>query len=362
MRVCDGQHAHAKGSTHQFIVPPRVCNTFTQAVFFNIHSFKAGGTTTECTLAKKHHAHVTNMSAYRPHFSFQQVGNHATFLDFVTGVPGLKRDQQGLRCPHTDLWLPNGKGCAGRRQDTCYTMVTWLRDPVERFLSAYTMMINNTFSGQVPMKKNSSAFRLFQASSRPDPSAVILALREDEWLDSPSTNAQTLMLGGDSHRYVPSKDRFARVDHSGFEILRVAKRRLESLDFVGVAHRMLDSFALLSWWIGIPPLNVTCLANRATDFSRFVLTSDAVAIIRKYNALDEALFKHASDMFDRRWNQFANQEPKRVVYDKYNCKLNTRNVCNSIHTKPKICRQDSYCVNSLTTGAVPIANVKPSAQ
>lgn len=88
-----------------------------------------------------------------------------------------------------------------------------------------------------------------------------LSLSRLEWETSSATNTQTLMIGGDQHRYVKSTDTFLKNDSYGRSILEKAKVRLDSLDFVGITSDLMKSFTLLTWWLGIPPLNVTYYAT-----------------------------------------------------------------------------------------------------
>ena len=92
----------------------------------------------------------------------------------------------------------------------------------------------------------------------------------------------------------------------GAAMLSLAKRRLASMDFVGLANRFHDSMTLLTWWLGLPPLNVTCSANvelklglTAHNLSKsrppMGLSPEGAAAVERQNALDAELYRYAPD-------------------------------------------------------------------
>ena len=86
------------------------------------------------------------------------------------------------------------------------------------------------------------------------------------------------MIGGTGqHRYVNSMwkapdTRKLLSDGAGREVLARALRLLRRMDFVGLAERFSESMTLLTWWLGLPPLNVTCTANATPQADRATST------------------------------------------------------------------------------------------
>lgn len=121
-------------------------------------------------------------------------------------------------------------------------------------------------------------------------------------------------------------------DPNAHAVLSLAKRRLRAMDFVGLAHRFLDSMTLLSWWLGLPPLNVTCSANLemklewkqrnmsgAERQAAVGLSPTGVAIVEEQNALDVELYLYAVKLFEERWAIMEREAPERISSDRYTC-------------------------------------------
>jgi hypothetical protein len=82
----------------------KVCANFRYVEFLNIHIPKAAGSSVECTLDDHREfwplpLHLVH--AARPAVAFYQISNHATFSDFMKGVPGAPYygKPQVVRCP-----------------------------------------------------------------------------------------------------------------------------------------------------------------------------------------------------------------------------------------------------------------------
>ena len=136
-----------------------LCANFQHVEFLNIHIPKAAGSSLECTLDDHKSAWplpLHEVHAARPGVTFSQIGNHATFADFMLGVPGApahERPQVVKRCSG-DVWPSGGLGCqraavARLRQRessrwlmvpaerVCTPLIAFMQHPAERFVSAF---------------------------------------------------------------------------------------------------------------------------------------------------------------------------------------------------------------------------------
>ena len=149
-------------------------------------------------------------------------------------------------------------------------------------------------------------------------------------------------------------------------MLALAKERLRRVDFVGLASRFLDSMTLLSWWLGLPPLNVTCSANMdtklgVTDAGRagggaMRLTAEGIAIAERQNALDVELYRFAEALFEERWQLMLAEAPERIQADRYQCHgsgylrcLPPDRIHGDYYTRRRRCF--TYCTNRATEQA-----------
>lgn len=258
-------------------------------------------------------------------------------------------------------------------------MVTWLQHPVKRFLSAF---YEHYGRGARPRLYRASELqqRYDAGTITPDelakwPRAADLAR---VFFDAPHAvrnymlwNVQTQLIGDTRHyKYRrPSSSYGISPDHpESKRILELAKSRLEAMDFVGVASRFSDSMTLLSWWLGLPPLNVTCSSNleqkegwadpNMTSESwqssgPLSLTDEGVALVEQQNALDLELYRHAERIFEQRWQLMLQQAPERVNSDRYRCHGSTLLRClpsQPIHSPFYSSRRRcfSYCTNRAT--------------
>uniref|UniRef100_A0A7S3C3G9 Uncharacterized protein n=1 Tax=Haptolina ericina TaxID=156174 RepID=A0A7S3C3G9_9EUKA len=146
-------------------------------------------------------------------------------------------------------------------------------------------------------------------------------------------------------------------DSHGRASLSLAKRRLHSLDFVGLASRFTDSFALLSWWLGLPPLNTTCITNtrapwerEAAEQQKLLTLSDAGrrAVLER-NSLDMELYREAAGLWNARWASMQALAPERVASDRYSChRITSAAQCQPVRFHSPMLRELSKCSTHCT--------------
>lgn len=164
-------------------------------------------------------------------------------------------------------------------------VITLLRDPVERTISAYMHMrrnvVNNPgFQEKYPtildwVKDPENAHRVVNRLTRQIVGAYFRGRRLSEGKGGLSDQA----------------------------LLSIAKQRLEQFPFVGLTERFQESMNLLHHTFGwdlpaeVPQINVS-----PTRISRFDFSSEEIEAIRERTNLDEDLYKAAEELFDRRWH------------------------------------------------------------
>jgi hypothetical protein len=146
-----------------------------------------------------------------------------------------------------------------------------------------------------------------------------------------SLNEATRMVGGlRVHRYLKAAgSEWLGTPHPLFNdshgraVLLLAKRRVRSIDFLGLASRFADSLVLLSWWLGLPPLNITCVTNKRPPWEaehKLLTLSDAgrSAVLAR-NSLDMELYTEAVRLWGLRWASMRALAPERAASDRYSC-------------------------------------------
>ena len=163
-----------------------LCAGASIVTFLNVHLPKAAGSSAECTLSGKGTLERTGKSIWpfdisevvraRSGVEFREFGNHNTYQDFMSGLPGASAAVRAAYplgpCPHpTGVWPAGGQGCtphhthqaaaaaaaaataptpsAAAHEHTasaspplalpssCTPLVTWMQDPAKRFVSAF---------------------------------------------------------------------------------------------------------------------------------------------------------------------------------------------------------------------------------
>ena len=160
-------------------------------------------------------------------------------------------------------------------------LVTMLRDPVERVISAYefmkTCIIIHPQAAVTQHKARTLPLKDYIRD--PDVSGVI--------------NAQTRQLAGRAWRGE------ARSAHSDW--LDAARAHLEGFAFVGLTERFNDSMDLLNYTFGWSPLQqVQQLMVGSKTLKREQLTAEELEVILEHNQLDMALYDSAKTLFEAR--------------------------------------------------------------
>ncbi|MGF1514704.1 MAG: sulfotransferase family 2 domain-containing protein [Elainellaceae cyanobacterium] len=167
-------------------------------------------------------------------------------------------------------------------------LVTMLRDPVERVISAYefmkTCIIIHPQAAATQQKARTLPLKDYIRD--PDVSGVV--------------NAQTRQLAGRAWRGA------ARSAHSDW--LDAAQAHLEEFAFVGLTEQFNESMALLNYTFGWSPLQqVQRLMVGRKRLKREQLTAEELDIILEHNQLDVALYNHAQALFEACYRAMATQ-------------------------------------------------------
>ena len=259
-----------------------MCAGARSVMFLNVHIPKAAGSSSECTLSadmqslpgmktsKSVWPFPTELAAAaRSGVEFREIGNHYTYEDFLRALPAAPASVRAAyplgQCTG-ELWSPGGASCSRNEsaaQRLCTPLVTWLNHPAKRYVSSFF-----EHYGEGPRKGTHPTEverRYDQGRITPDELArwpVASDLRHFLY-DNPDRprwptlwNHMTQYVG--DTRYFSKKRPASRLGVSpdslnGRAMLELAKRRLDAMDFVGIASRFKDSMTLLSWWLGLPP-------------------------------------------------------------------------------------------------------------
>ncbi|MGF1535242.1 MAG: sulfotransferase family 2 domain-containing protein [Elainellaceae cyanobacterium] len=160
-------------------------------------------------------------------------------------------------------------------------LVTMLRDPVERVISAYEFM--------------KTCIIIHPQAAATQHKARTLPLKD--YICDPNVsgvvNAQARQLAGRAWRGA------ARSAHRDW--LDAARAHLEDFAFVGLTEQFDDSMALLNYTFGWSPLQqVQRLMVGNKKLKREQLSAEELEIILEHNQLDVALYDYAKALFERR--------------------------------------------------------------
>lgn len=161
-------------------------------------------------------------------------------------------------------------------------MITMLRDPVERVISAYefmkTCIIIHPQAAITQQKARSLPLKDYIRD--PAISGVI--------------NGQTRQIAGRAWR--------GDVRSVETDWLHGAQEHLDSFAFVGLTEQFNESMALLNYTFGWSPLQqIQRLMVGSKRLKREQLTAEELEIILEYNQLDVALYSYAKTLFERRY-------------------------------------------------------------
>lgn len=373
--------------------PPAVCHGVRKVTFLNVHIPKAAGSSSECTLhsfADDAHTLVRtaksvwpfdegNVSAARAGVAFHEIGNHATYEDFVSGLKGapskVRHTHPVGACPGS-AWSPGGHACGAFAQasSSCAALVTWVQHPVKRFVSSF---YEHAGRGS-PLKHASPLSRRYDLGTI-SPEQLARWEKPEDFrsflFDNPTArrnymtwNLQTQYLGDTRlSTFHKASNRWGVRSNTaeGRAMLQLAKQRMATMDFVGLTSRFHDSITLLSWWLGLPPLNVTCSsnlerklglkANLTMDAPPLGLSAEGRRVVADQNALDMELFAFAQKLFEQRWALMLARAPERIASDRYTCHKGPQLHClptearlNPYYSGRQRCT--TYCTNRRTEG------------
>ena len=116
-----------------------------------------------------------------------------------------------------------------------------------------------------------------------------------------------------------------RDDAAGRAMLELAKRRMSSMDFVGLASRFAESMEVMAWKLGIPltrfcSCNVHALKNAARSKGGGALSDEAKKAVLKGNALDVELYEHAKRIFESDYAAFKDATSSGVGRNPFVCR------------------------------------------
>ena len=135
---------------------------------------------------------------------------------------------------------------------------------------------------------------------------------------------------------------------------------------MGIASRFSDSMTLMSWQLGLPPLNLTCAANAQPPSQRAhrlpPLSREGRAAVERFNALDLELYEYGLALWEERWRRMQLEAPERWARDSYErCHNVSSKHCSTTPFSFKareggsqspmgrgLTRCATYCVNSAT--------------
>ena len=162
-------------------------------------------------------------------------------------------------------------------------LLTLLRDPVERLVSAYRHIIRHT-SNPLHDELVRRKVSLLEYVTSPDYAHV-------------TANFQTWMVVGALNCHLDPRD----IRLSDEARLALARQRLEQFAFVGLTHRYRESLELLYYTFGWPPSDEVPVENAApVRTEREAIDEEVRAAIVERSPLDVILLAEAERLFDAR--------------------------------------------------------------
>lgn len=236
-------------------------------------------------------------------------GSESTWLfsRYSVGWPcGIHADWTALReCVRSKMVRLEG------RKQRKYYYVTYLRDPVQRFLSEWRHVQRNA------TWKRHKEFGYRQMKCNHQVHKLDSCYDTQFWTDVPfddfvncernlAFNRQTRMLAELNNEEVNCYSNLKNVFRStqidskiGQKLLESAKRNLRELAFFGLLERQVDSQTLFE-----NKFNVEFIEDfeqkSKTVASKTPVTEEQIEMIEKYNSLDIELYKYAVTLFNQR--------------------------------------------------------------
>lgn len=180
-------------------------------------------------------------------------------------------------------------------------IVTFLREPLDRALSAYYYFRRES---QETLELIRATYPPEWAEERIRYSERSLELGLLDFLQQEPELAQTRLANMQTRVLLSSKGLWDKMAMSDEEMLQEAKKNLEACDIVGLTERLNDSLALMEHrlnWEGLGPIphhNANPNRRRVTDED-----PQALAILAGWNQLDIELYAFAQDLFEKRLEQ-----------------------------------------------------------
>ncbi len=196
-----------------------------------------------------------------------------------------------IRCARGHYWFGPGDRAIHDRLAVDPVVITVMRDPVARTVSAYqhVMRWSEHWLREVLGLGEGETMPLLDFVEHPETQGEIVNLQTRLMVGMVPGNLPPLDAGVDLD--VPLADE---------ELLGVAKARLDSFAWVGLTERMEESVRLLSAMIGwepvgeLPELNVNPVPSAQVE-----VPAETRAAILERTALDSELYAHAAALLDR---------------------------------------------------------------
>lgn len=220
--------------------------------------------------------------------------DHAAYLDISEGWPEwpdlvTQVDAYDLIAGHVGYGIVN----AFQRRPA---VVTFLRDPIERAVSAYYFLRQIDDSHYATRFQGAERRRREHTARRAKELCLLDFIRSEPQIAAPHLgNVQTWYLSSNEIRRRPFRE--LRADD-----LQAAKKNLEQCHCFGLVERVDESMTMLShtlgWepFAGLPHANSTRARPSVTDLDKPTLDS-----LRDLTRLDGELYRFATLLFERRW-------------------------------------------------------------
>ena len=187
--------------------------------------------------------------------------------------------------------------------------MTFLRDPIERSISQYYQSLGTR--GGHPFLLPNPAPKHEQLQ---DQNMSIDEYMEDANLNRNILNLQTTMLGWQTEFPIKNLRELMRpMDRSGQVSVNLAKKRLDSMAFVGITERMRESINLFTYTFRLAPvLSVPALNTTSSRLRKTELAPQQLNKLRQLNRLDLDFYEYAQMLFDFRYDQMI-----QYLYNEY---------------------------------------------
>jgi len=179
--------------------------------------------------------------------------------------------------------------------------VTVLRDPVQRTISDYKHRIRGNelkYSKKLPLAeffKDDEQSKTFENTQ-----TYHIGLNPDILSITKSLKPREIR----KFRFREDLPYWAD-EYSKKEILKNAKKRLSSFEFVGIAERLEESMFLLYYTFGWRPLSRPWMLNPTKKSTSEEIPPETMEIIQNKNTLDTELYQYAQELFENRYSQMV---------------------------------------------------------